>query len=147
MILISQRDPRWSFKKIGQSQWTIGQKGCVISSISMLSSYFGCFKDPGYLAKYLKFTDGGLIIWQSIADVLCCKFVWRGYPSNFDQSQVDEALKNPRKGCLLNVDNGSHWVLGIYRVPLTKKYWVADPWTGSRKFYSGVIGYSIMEKK
>jgi hypothetical protein len=147
MQIVWQKDPRWSFKKIGSSNETVGQKGCVISSVSMSSSYYGCFKDPGYLAKYLKFTLTGLLIWQSIADVLCCKFLWRGYPSNFKQAEIDEALKNPNKTCLLNVQNGAHWVLGIYRVPFTTKYWVADPWTGSRKFYSGVIGYSILQRK
>lgn len=147
MQILCQRDARWAFKPIGESTETVGKKGCVITDISMSSSYFGYFRDPGFLAKYLKFTASGLVLWQSIADILNCKFVWRGYPSNFKQTEVDEALKNPAKTCLLNVDGGAHWVLGIYRVPLTKKYWVADPWTGTRKFYSGVIGYSILQKK
>jgi len=147
MQILSQRDPRWSFKKIGQSQETVGKKGCVITDISMSLSWAGCFFDPGYLAKYLKFTLSGLVYWNSISDISCMKFVWRGYPSNFKQSQVDEALKSSQKTCLLNVDGGAHWVLGIYRIPFTTKYWVADPWTGTRKFYSGVIGYAILQKK
>jgi hypothetical protein len=147
MQIINQRDPKWGYKKIGNSNLLLKDYGCTISCVSMSSSYFGCFKDPGFLAKYLSFTSGGLILWNSIGKVLCCEFIWRAYPSNFKQSEIDEALKNPAKTCLLNVSNGKHWVLGIYRVPFTKRYWVADPYTGRRKFYSGVIGYSILKKK
>lgn len=147
MKILSQRDPAWATKKIGQSNITVGQYGCTITCVSMSSDWFKCFQNPGWMAKYLKFTSGGLILWQSIADVLCFKFIWRGYPSNFKQGEIDEALKNPKKTCLLNVSNGKHWVLGIYRVPFSKTYWVADPWTGTKKFYSGVIGYAILANK
>ena len=113
----------------------------------MSLSWAGCYKNPGDLAQKLTFTKDGLIIWQSIAEITCMKFLWRGYPSNFKREQIDEALKSQTKTCLLNVDNGNHWVLGIYRVPLTNKYWVADPFYGTRRFYSGVIGYAILQKK
>ena len=146
MQILSQRDPRWSWKKLGKSKETVGAKGCVTTNISMGSSYFGKFFDPGQLAELLDFTLEGYIFWQSVSKI-GMKFIWRGYPSNFKQAEIDEALKNPKRICELNVDGGAHWVLGIYRVPLTKKYWVADPWDGKRKFYGGVIGYAILEKK
>jgi hypothetical protein len=146
MIILSQRNSKWSSVKLGKSQQTVGKVGCVTTDISMGTSYFGTYFDPGVLAsKKLEYTSAGLILWQSVKNI-GLKFVWRGYPSNFKQSEIDEALKNPKRICLLNVDSGAHWVLGISRVPFTTKYLVADPWSGSRKIYGGVIGYSIIEK-
>lgn len=147
MQILKQGDPRWGNKKIGATNLIVRNYGCCISSVSMSSDYFKYFKDPGFLAKYLYFTSQGLLIWSSIANILNCKFLWRGYTHNFKQSEVDEAIKNPTKTCLGNVQGGKHWVLLIYRVPFTTKYWVADPFTGTRKFYSGVVGYSILQKK
>jgi len=147
MIILNQCDKRWGWKPLGKSSETICKSGCVITGISMLSDWAKDYKDPAYLAKNLNFTKEGYLYWNSINNKTPLKFVWRGYPSNFKQSQVDEALKS-KDGCiLLNVMGGKHWVVGIYRVPFTNRYWVADPLSSTRKFYSGVIGYAILEKK
>lgn len=147
MLILSQRDPRWAFKKLGKTNITLAKAGCVTVDVSMSLSWANCYRDPGYLAKYLKYTSTGLLYWASIADVSCMKFIWRGYPSNFKQAEIDEALKNPAKTCLGNVQNFSHWVLLIYRIPFTTKYWCADPWEGKRRFINGVGGYAILQKK
>lgn len=147
MLILSQLDKRWASTKLGASTSTVGRYGCVVTSISMALSWANAWFSPDWLARHLTFTNGGLVIWSSIGQKTALEFVWRAYPANFKQAQVDEALKSKEKVCLLNVDRGSHWVLGIYRVPFTTKYWVADPLTGSRKFYSGVIGYAILQKK
>lgn len=146
MKILSQRNPLWSLIKLGKSKETVGKVGCVTTDISMGTSYFGNYFDPGQLAsKMLEYTIDGLILWQSVRNI-GLRFIWRGYPSNFEQAEIDEALKNPKRICLLNVDGGKHWVLGINRIPFSTKYLVADPWDGKRKFYNGVIGYSIIEK-
>lgn len=143
MKLYSQNNPLWRWKKIGNSIWNLGQKGCVTTDVSMSLSYFGTELNPGIMVDKLKYTPGGLLLWESVKNV-GLKFVARGL--NYNQAVIDEALKNKQKTCLLNVDGGAHWVLGIYRVPMTRKFWVADPWNGTRKFYSGVVGYSILTK-
>jgi hypothetical protein len=144
MELIKQGDIRWGKITMGGSGVSLAYAGCVTSCVSMASSYFKCFKNPGVLAKELSYTPTGLLFWKSINKVLCFKFLWRGYKD--EQKVIDEALRNPKKACLLNVMSGLHWVLGIYRIPFTSKYWVADPIDGKRKFYSGVVGYSILTK-
>lgn len=143
MQLYSQNDPLWRWKKIGKSPWTLGQKGCVTTDVSMSVSYFGQEIIPGIMVDKLNYTTGGLLLWESVKNV-GLKFLWRGF--KYEPAKIDEALKNPKKTCLLNVDRGAHWVLGIYRVPFMNKFWVADPFTGKRKFYSGVVGYSILTK-
>lgn len=145
MKILSQRDPKWSFKTLGDSKHSVYQYGCVVTNIAMSLSWAACYMDPGYLAKYLKFTKDGLLLWPSVGALTCMKLKWRGY--KYDQLAIDNALKSKTETCLLNVDGGKHWVLGIYRIPMTTKFLVADPWDGSRKFYSGVVGYSILQKK
>ena len=143
MILYKQGDLRWAFKKLGNSVYNMMQKGCVTTDVTMSADYFGIKMTPGQVVEKLQYTDGGLLLWQSVSNI-GLKFLWRGY--DYNQATIDEALKNPKRTCLLQVDRGAHWVLGIYRVPMTRKFWVADPYTGTRKFYSGVVGYSILTK-
>lgn len=168
MITISQRDPRWGNVKIGNTKTLVKDKGCTITCIAMASDYFGYPYSPEYLAKTLSFTQEAKVIWSSIEKV--ChgliqsvkmgmtelsewsgtaehgfKFDWRFY--QYEQALIDEALKNPRKVSLLNVQGGAHWVVAIRRVPFTSTYWVADPWTGTRKLMSGVVGGAILIRK
>ena len=143
MQLYKHGDPRWALKKLGSSKWNMAQKGCVTTDVTMSADYFGIKMTPGQVVEKLKYTDTGLLLWQSVANI-GLKFVWRGY--NYNQDTIDEALKNPKRTCLLQVDGGAHWVLGIYRFPLTRKFLVADPFTGTRKIYTGVVGYSILTK-
>lgn len=124
MKLLSQRDPKWSFKPIGQSKRTIGSDGCVITDISMLSDWYGLFKDPSWMAKNLKFTDGGLLLWNSVSDsILPFKFTWRFY--NNDESRIIPALSGKKTACLLQL-RGIHWVVGIKKIG--SYYYVADPY-------------------
>lgn len=130
--------------KLGNTNRTVAQVGCVTVGLSMATSYFDIYIDPGKCAKTLSYTKDALILWQSCLNI-GLEFLKRGYICN--TTVIDEALKNPDKVCLLNVDSGGHWVLGIYRVPGTKTFWVVDPWTGSRKFYGGVVGFATLTKK
>lgn len=143
MIILSQRDPRWSFKTIGKSKSTIGAYGCTITCLSMLSDWYGCFKDPAWMAKYITF-QVDKVIWSSIANVLCFKFVWRFY--KYDEGRILPALNGKTTSCLLQV-RGNHWVVGIKKVG--SYYWIADPWDGKRKFINKSIisGGAVIDKK
>lgn len=128
MIKLSQRDPKWSSKRLGETAFTVGKYGCTITGLSMLSDYYGKFHDPGYLAEHLNFTGSGLIIWASMGTELPFKLVKRLYKR--DDKEIEFSIKNPETSVLLQVQ-GNHWVVAIKRVPLTKTYVIADPWTGA----------------
>lgn len=146
MNILSQKDPRWASVKLGQSTETIYKSGCTTTGISMLSDWYGCYKDPGYLAQHLSYTKSGLILWQSLEKVLgCCKFKWRFY--TFDKKLIDTAIRSKNDTVLLNVDGGHHWVVALYPIPLTNKYWVANPWTSKKEMYSGVVGGALLTRK
>lgn len=143
MQLIGQRDPRWSFKTIGNSKTTIGAMGCTISCVSMLSDFYGCFVNPGWLAKNLSFAVDK-ILWNSITDKTCFKFIWRFY--TYDEKQIVEALNGKTTSCLLEIRH-AHWVVGIKK--LGSYYLVADPWQPSRHLYhkSYISGGARFDKK
>lgn len=147
MIRLSQRDPRWAGKTIGKSNSTIGRYGCTITDLSMASDWFGCYKDPGWMAKNLRFL-GDLVIWSSIERVLCFKFIWRFH--GYKEKLILEALGHKTKIVLLHVRN-RHWVLCIRKsiYPWSRWFKTADPWTGTDKWYhsSEITGGSILDKK
>ena len=146
MIKLSQRDPKWSSVKMGESQETLGKSGCTTTCISMFSDYFKQFKNPMILARSLEYTKEGYLLWNSIGRVFRgFEFKWRFY--TFDKAIIAEALKNPSKTVLLNVDGGKHWVAAVRSIPLTSKYWVHDPWDGKAKVYGGVVGGAVLIKK
>ena len=127
MIFLSQRDSRWAANKLGASSLTIGRFGCTTTCLSMLSDYYKQFQLPSYIAGTIKFyTPDGLIIWQNL-DFDKFQFVKR--LKNFDPLEIDDSIKNPNKSVILNVWNGSHWVVAI-RKNLFGAYVVADPWSG-----------------
>lgn len=142
---LSQRNPAWKDEKLGST--TIGENGCTITSLSSISSWYNCYHDPSFMAKYLRFTPDGRIYWQSIEEQLCFKFVWRFY--KYDKNLIDDVLKHKTKTCLLNIRN-AHWVLALGKSG--NNYRTMDPWptpNGATKIYSPqyITGGTILDLK
>jgi len=149
MILFSQNDPAWKSIKMGLSNCTLGNFGCTTSCIATGGTWFGETFTPGELAKKLTYTKDGLIIWQSIEKVYkSMKFHWRFY--KYDQVLIDQALKDPNKVVLFNVNHGKHWVFGLNKVPFIG-YRAMDPYPfpSKKRFYSPaeIVGWCILTKK
>ena len=150
--LQSQRDPKWAKVTMGQSNSTIGQYGCLITDISSLSSWYGKYSDPEWLAKNLKFTQGGLLFWNSITEsVLPMKFVYRYYKR--DDGIIKKALFSSNDCVILEVQWGGskHWVTAINWSPI-KGYRVADPWSGTYMYlnksqFPTITGFAILTRK
>jgi hypothetical protein len=136
MIHLSQRDPEWAGKTIGKSTSLIGAYGCTITCISMLSDYFKCYYNPAWMAKNLSFLIDK-VIWNSITEKLCFKFIWRFY--NYQENRILEALKNPKTAVIFEIKK-RHWVVGIRKsiYPWSKWYKVVDPWTGKYNWVNAV---------
>ena len=131
MQKLCQRDPLWASNKIGKTNLTVGRFGCTLTCISMIDSYFEkVYKLPGYLAKYLDFTPGGLIIWGSLSREL--PFVLRDRFQGFQKQKIDQALRLDNMACILEVDH-SHWILATRLIPFTNTYMIVDPWDGKIK--------------
>lgn len=155
--IISQRDPKWSKDKIGNTNLTIGRFGCTICSISMGTEYFSKIvnsvhrKLPSALAKSLLFTSGGLLIWSSLSSIgLSLKSrldVDKTSKEKIDQ-EIKQGLLNPLTICLIEVDH-AHWVLGIGK-SLLGGYTILDPWDGKKtttRKYKSITGCAIITIK
>jgi hypothetical protein len=127
MILLGQRDPKWGHKTIGNSNSLVKDFGCTITSLSMLSDWYGCYHDPGWMAKNLRFLND-LVLWQSVTEKLCFKFIWRQY--GYNEQKIKDSLAGKTTSCLLQLQN-RHWVVGIRKIG--NYYWIADPWPPSRR--------------
>lgn len=148
-VVLSQQDKRWSSQKIGESSVTVGSHGCLITGISMLSAWYGTFHNPEWMAKHLSFTKDGLLIWNSITDSdLPMRFSYRYYSRN--DAKIREILASKDGACLLQVNNGKHWVVlvGYSRV---NGYRIADPFYGDivylSKRYPNITGFAEVTRK
>lgn len=148
MIYLSQRDPRWSDVKLGQSSLTVGRYGCTTTCISMLSDYFKCLAFPDAIAKVpTNYTKDGLILWNKLV-FKKMRFKWRYYEQN--DAIIKECLKDPNRAIILQVNNGLHWVLAVSKNLFGKDYTVLDPWTGKKcdvlKTYHNITGMAVFER-
>ena len=129
MIYLSQRNPAWSKVFVGKTKRTIGQIGCTISCVSMLSDYFGCYVSPDVIARKAKFTLDGLLIWSSLASIIKgMRFVERVYRRN--NVKINDSLTDPNKAVILQVDYGSHWVVALRDPKFSEDYLCLDPLKG-----------------
>ena len=125
MTNLSQYDPRWKDIKLGFSNLTIGQAGCLITCCSMLAD-----TTPDKLNDRLKsvsgYADQNLLIWAKLNEATNNKleFQWLNYVYNNDgvkQIIADEGA------CIVRVDNAGtmHFVLYIGNGKMV------DPLTGT----------------
>lgn len=153
MKLLSQRDPQWAGDKLGASTLTIGRWGCTTTSISMLSDYFGCYRSPQEIAHDAhNYTADGLVLWKNIK-FTGMRFVKRVY-GNTDSlmPEIIEALKDPDRGVVLQVNDGAHWVAAYSTKMFSSDLAVADPWELPCKVlpvlkrYKNIVGAAYYER-
>ena len=142
-MIYSQNDKAWRDIKLGRSSVSIGNFGCVITSLSNLMAYYGEKHNPLVVNSKLKtvngFLKGNLLIWAKIKEAFPnFEWKWRGY--KYENGVVDENLP-----CLVEVKAPSpymkHWVLKI------DKERVYDPYRGTDEPFSKYTptGYSIIK--
>lgn len=113
----------------------------------MLSDYFQCYKSPSELAHNVNnYTKDGLIIWKNLKfDKM--KFASRDYGRN--DRMIQQAIKDPNRAVILQVDNGAHWVTALRKTYVGNSYIVADPWSGDKcdviKRYKNITGAAFFE--
>lgn len=130
---LNQRDYN---DKIGESKWTIAQKGCVITSLCAIGQWYlhafnlksNSYLMPHIIAKQLKFTPDGLLLWNSInTSDLPFKFAYRYYTQ--DDTILKNILSSKSGACIVQVNDGAHWcaLIGYSRF---KGYKLFDPYYG-----------------
>jgi hypothetical protein len=162
MILFSQRDPRWGNIHIGNTVYTIHQKGCAITCIAAISTYIGASTTPADIAQHwTKFDEDpkspsyGGIFWNTLAipaepgEQLGALIRDRSY----NPTRIQAALANPNQFVMLNVSNGGHWLWVLKRL-WGDTYWCMDPWFGDKCFaslkggrYNNIVGSMTFLRK
>lgn len=136
MLYLSQKNPTWKDVRIGNTSLTLENWGCLITCLSMLSSYFGCYMTPAQIARYPgAFNSNGEFIWARLVEMFKgkIKFEWRQY-SRDDVRIRASLLSSPHTAVVLNVNNGKHWVVcvGVNDQGARKDYFCADPIDGKK---------------
>lgn len=141
-MFLSQGDERWRKEYLGKSGEKIGKSGCLITSISMFSYWFGTFRDPEWMAKNLKFLKNGYLLWNSIneLDELPFRFVWRS--DGYNYYKIKEILESKDGFCLVQLNNGAHWACVIGRYIKGRGFKIADPRDG-KPCYAKDRGYIV----
>lgn len=138
---ILQCFPKWAKIKIGNSNKTICSDGCLISSLSFLSQWYGDYKSPEWMAKNLLFTQDGSLIWQSLNEDLPFKFVYRYYSK--DDSKIKGILNSKDNACVLRINYKGyvHWValIGYSRL---NGYKIMNPLTGTEWLKYEITGFA-----
>jgi len=148
MTYYSQNNSMWKNVKIGKSNSTLGSYGCTIDCIADGGSWFGEDIRPDVLARKLDFMVDK-VIWSSIGNVYKkMKFLWRFYDAN--TKLIDEALNDPRKVVMLNIQGGKHWVFGRFKIPFFG-YMTQDPYPYPSKMrrvsVKEIVGGAILISK
>jgi hypothetical protein len=96
----SQRYPAWKDKKLDHSPYSIGGYGCALTSVAMISNYFGYDTDPDRLNTSLTAVGGldiyGILHWQKLEQVTGGKLKWIGWSgANWETIDHELSKRNP----------------------------------------------------
>lgn len=136
MQIFSQRDPKWEKILLGYGTRTIGDVGCTLTDLSMVTGIRPdvlntMLKGKSYEESAFAGASKNLINWTKLEKLTngLLNFVWRGY--GYDEAKILKAISD-HGFCLVEVDfdgtgpkDDKHWIVAIGN----KK--ALDPWTGN----------------
>jgi peptidoglycan hydrolase CwlO-like protein len=139
---LSQRDSRWANKKIGKSNYTIFEVGCLITSVAMLYNHYGYSVTPADIAnddsRFFASTALMLIPWKAPPG--------KSYTAISKSSIDDELEKRPVVVGVYAGPYGTHFV--VLSEEDDGDYIMYDPWYGPdlkfSKYYSKSSIYSAV---
>jgi ABC-type bacteriocin/lantibiotic exporter with double-glycine peptidase domain len=148
LISYSQRDRRWATKVMKPSKLTLGRYGCTTSCIAMASTYFGENLTPANVCDKIKYNIQGLILWET-CNFKSFSFWFREFGRK--DVNIKNALADKDLIVILQVANGSHWVVCTGYDSVNKTYKIADPWDGARstmkRYGNSITGASYFKRK
>ncbi len=107
----SQRDSRWAYDNIGNSNYTVYNSGCLVTSVAMIHKYYGYDIDPGDIADKDEYFFWGdmWIPWPGPKGRSYNLLSW-----SYSKSAIDKELSNDNPvivGITANNSAGTHFVV------------------------------------
>jgi Peptidase_C39 like family len=129
----AQADPRWADDALGQTQSTMAEEGCAVSSSAMVLAYFGQDIDPGRLNAFLTtnggYTPQGWLYWEKAAAFIpgMVRHAYEDLPSYF---LIDSNLLRGNPVIVrVHLPNGiTHFVVIVGKIGFD--YLIQDPALG-----------------
>jgi hypothetical protein len=158
--LYSQRDPRWKDILLGYNtdkQYTIGNYGCMITSVCAYLNALGINETPLTLNNRLKdknvagFINGGIFVFDSLRKIwpdIVMDYVSPKWLDPAPDSAITKMRQLIDKGQALitevdfypnTVDEDMHWVL-VYGYNDSGDFLIFDPWTGTQTMLLSAYG-------
>jgi|GEM_PF-6353924 len=150
-------DPSWYRTQVGDpthlgnTQYTVGEVGCLITSISMIATFYGNSTTPDYIARNGYFTSQGYYTSGTPAGLGITvggsnHINWSAVTAQIEAGDpVILGLYESQVGSL-NSDGSSHYVVG-YAINDAGKVIVADPMNNPHGYLkSQVVAYRIVTK-
>ena len=121
---LSQRDSRWANQRIGNSNYTVFEVGCLITSVAMYNRYYGNNISPADVAK-----DSS----RFFSNTAMMLIPWKAPPGKSYRAITASSISNEleKRPVIVGVYAGPY---GTHFVVLSKKsgsdYIMYDPWYG-----------------
>ncbi|CAD7777298.1 Periplasmic copper-binding protein (NosD) [Candidatus Methanoperedenaceae archaeon GB50] len=141
----SQRDPAWKDKLLDHSPYSVGEYGCALTSVAMVSKYFGFDTDPDRLNTSLTEVGGldryGLLHWEKVGIVACGRVRWMGW-AGASWDRIDQELSD-RNPVIANVSYPTtgyphHFIVFIGKIDDT--YYFLDPYDENEEIREWPLG-------
>ena len=146
MVLTLFKQGNYPNDYLGKSKVSIAKAGCLTCSITGgYDSLFNKTLNPPTIASKLQYDLAGILQWPSVSN-WGLKLELRSSVPN--DSAVNEALLNPNKFAILEINHGAHFVLVIGRKLPLLGYRIYDPFYGDKayRYNSVVTGCRILAK-
>ena len=132
-IYYNQGNPAWSGIRVGYSWDTVGEVGCLISSIAMVGKYYGFNITPATIAENPSNFVGPLFNWNGLGifNVIPLGSLFGGYV-NWSAINTQLSLGHP---IVVSVGYGYHYVLLLKQLP-NGQYLMDDPEVGPNLIFN-----------
>ena len=122
---------------LGKSKISIAKSGCLTCDITVgVNSLKGTAYNPVDISKKLAYIDG-ILQWASLANI-GLKLIYKSTTRN--DNAVGEALSNPDRFAVLEINHGAHFVLVIGRKLPVLGFRVYDSFYGDKAYrYNSVV--------
>ncbi len=152
---LSQRDPSWAATKMGTTALTLGQVGCYVTALINLANALKANPKgltPADIAHNIANFDENAMLHVEHACTQIGGIAFEDRENYEDDTAIIQALKDPKRAVILQVNHGAHFSLCVGRsmLGLGTDFNIADSWDakvkGAKAHYHNISGARFFKK-